>query len=93
MEHFLKGGYAGDIGMWRRGTGRFEAQTEELRPIISAGVARATELVRENRAAIVRVHKLVLDRVPSDGHGGHLGIDEPLSLSYDEVRTAVLNPS
>ena len=91
LSHFLNGGYAGDMDMWRRGTGRFEAQTAELKPILDAGIASATELIRENRAAILRVYQLVVDRVPSDGHGGHLGFDESLTLTYDEVRAAVLD--
>lgn len=91
FQHFLSGGYGGDLDMWRRGTGRFDAQTEELKPILAAGVSRATALVRENRPAILRVYKLVIDQVPSDGHGGHLGFDEPLTLTYEAIRAAALS--
>lgn len=90
-KHSLPGGYAGDMDMWRRGTERTDAQTKELKPVLTSGVARATELVRTNRAAIIRVHMLILDRVKRDGRGGHLGFDEPLVLTYEEIRSAVIN--
>ena len=91
LQDFLPGGYEGDLAVWRRGTGRFGAQTQELKPALAAGVSRATVLVRENRDAIVRVYKLIIDRVPTDGHGVHLGFDEPLILSSEAIRAAALN--
>lgn len=91
--HWLPGGYQGDIEMWRRGTGRSEGQNkeqvEELKPLMKEGIERAQKLVGENRAAILRVYGLMLERVPNNGHH-HTGFDEPLILSYDEVRAAVL---
>ena len=93
LKHFLPGGHAGDVVMWRRGAGRIQAPPDELKPLLLAGVARATELARQNRALIARVYELVLDRLPSDGRGGHLGFDEPLILTYAEVRAVVLDAS
>lgn len=92
LGHFLVGGYQGDVDIWRRGTGRFEAQTDELKPLLTNGIERATALVNENRDAILRVYGLMVERVPNNGTRV-LGFDEPLVLSYDEVYSAVVSGS
>lgn len=94
--HHLPAGYQGDINMWRRGTGRTEAptsvQVEEMNLVLLPSLERAQKLVDENIAAICRVYGLVTALVPNDGKQ-HQGFEEPLVISYDEIRAAVLATS
>lgn len=93
LEHFLQNGWKGDMEMWRKGTGRTEAQDPaELGPLMKAATVRTRALIEEHRAAILRVYKLFVAQVPNDGHQ-HFDITEPVTLSYDEVRAAVLEQS
>lgn len=91
LGHFLSNGWKGDMDMWRKGTGRTAAQdSTELRPLLDVANQRASVLLDENRGAIVRVYELLVQQVPHEGNQ-HFGFDEPLTLSYDEVRAAVLD--
>ncbi|MPY11177.1 hypothetical protein [Arthrobacter bussei] len=87
--HYLPGGYEGDLKIWRLGSGRSEAQTDEVRPVLREGIERAQTLLSENRSALLRVYGMMVQRVPNDGRM-HTGFDEPLLLSHDEVHSAVI---
>lgn len=88
--HWLTDGYVGDMRIWRIGTGRTGAQDpDELRALTGPAVEQTAAFVKEHSAAILRVYKRLVEQVPHEGDQ-HFDFDEPLTLSYDDVRAAVL---
>lgn len=54
--HHLRRGFAGDMEVWRRGTGRFDAPDPgELAPILSASVARIDVRLPQRWSAVLAV--------------------------------------
>lgn len=88
--HWLPDGYVGDMRIWRIGTGRTGAQDpDEVRVLTGPAVKRTAGFVTEHRDAILRVYKRLVGQVPHEGNQ-HFDFYQPLTLSYDEVRAAVL---
>lgn len=92
LNHSVENGDDGDILMYRRGMKLFDpTPVSELEIQWRRGQTAAEQLIRANDKAFLRVYMHVVGRVPQDGHGGHLGFDEPLIVSFEDVREAVVN--
>lgn len=90
FDHFLPGGYTGDVEMWLRGIGKMSGLAEdEARDVLIPAQKRATALINENRGAVVRVFETLVGAVPTDGVGRHLGFTHPLVVPYDKIRVVV----
>lgn len=77
----------GDFVEWRKGSGVEGNESADLQSLRLAATARAKEIVFENQATIKRVYGLFLDQLPNRHQQD---FDLPLTLTYDEIRTAVL---
>lgn len=92
LDHHLDKSFKGDIEMYLRGIERPDGlEREEARLLISAGRRDTEVLLAANMDAVTRVRDLMVSRVPKDSSGHFIDFEQPISLTYDEVRLAVLN--
>lgn len=92
LGHYLDGGYRGDLDIWRRGTGRLEAQTSEISRVLRDGEDGAMSLLEEHHDAILRVYNIIVERIRAMQVPG-LAFTKPLVLSRGEVLEAVIGHS
>jgi hypothetical protein len=89
--HMLPTSSKGDMSQFANGTPTLP-EAEKLAYIRSATPATRA-FVNEHFAEIGRVAKALSADIQPDEHGRYFGFDSPLRLSYDEVRSLVLNGS
>jgi len=89
-DDIVKGGWERDFELWRIGTGHTEGMTPEaFRPLMKSAQERTERLLRENRAALLRIYKRLVASVVVDGSNTHAGFDEALTVDAAQVRMLV----
>lgn len=91
FEHTLASSSNGDMNVFANLT--TELSKEESLRYINEGTPLAIEFVRAHFADISRVARALSEGIHADPDGRYFDFDTALKLTYDEVRTLVLNGS